>query len=92
VPAPGTPGDGELLDNGDENERMTDPLRALVVADTHLKEGQSARLIERLRGADLTCDIDAVFHAGDLVHPDVLDAPATIPSWSRFSRDASRKT
>jgi uncharacterized protein len=57
---------------------MTDARRALVVADTHLKAGQGARLMERLHDAELTQDIDAVFHAGDLVHPDVLDALAGI--------------
>jgi uncharacterized protein len=57
---------------------MTEPRSALVVADTHLRDGEGARLIERLRSADLTRDVDVVFHAGDLVHPDVLDALAAI--------------
>ena len=57
---------------------MSDVQRALVVADTHLGEGDGDRLIERLRGADLTNDVDVVLHAGDLVHPDVLDALGTI--------------
>ena len=57
---------------------MADVQRALVVADTHLGAGQSARLMSRLRDADLLGDIDAVFHAGDLVHADVLDALAAI--------------
>ena len=57
---------------------MSDLRRVLVVADTHLREGQGARLIERLRDADLTDGFDIVLHAGDLVHCDVLDALATI--------------
>jgi uncharacterized protein len=57
---------------------MNDLRRALVVADTHLKHGEGVRLVERLHGADLTRNIDAVFHAGDLVHPDVLDALAAV--------------
>jgi uncharacterized protein len=64
----------------DENGEMPDVRRALVVADTHLGAGQGARLIERLRDADLTRDIDAVFHAGDVVHEDVLDALSAIAS------------
>ncbi|HSM67007.1 MAG TPA: metallophosphoesterase family protein [Ilumatobacteraceae bacterium] len=57
---------------------MSDVGRALVVADTHLREGQGARLIDRLRAADLTDGFDAVLHAGDLVHADVLDTLAEI--------------
>jgi putative phosphoesterase len=57
---------------------MSDVRRVLVVADTHLRKGQGDRLIERLGDADLTDGIDVVLHAGDLVHPDVLDALATI--------------
>ena len=57
---------------------MADTQRALVVADTHLGEGQSARLMDQLRTAGLLDDIDAVFHAGDLVHEDVLDALAAV--------------
>jgi uncharacterized protein len=57
---------------------MSDVCRLLVVADTHLREGQGDRLVDRLRGADLTDAVDLVLHAGDLTHPDVLDALATI--------------
>jgi uncharacterized protein len=46
-------------------------LRALLVADTHLRAGQGPRLVERieheLRRADL------VIHAGDIVDASVLD-------------------
>jgi uncharacterized protein len=62
----------------DDNGAMTDARRALVVADTHLKAGQGGRLMERLRNAELTRDIDAVFHAGDLVDADVLDALSVV--------------
>jgi len=57
---------------------MSDVRRALVVADTHLREGEGARLIDRLRDAALTDGFDVVLHAGDLIHPDVLGALATI--------------
>ena len=57
---------------------MTDARRALVVADTHLGAGQGDRLMQRLGAASLTRDVDAVFHAGDLVHGDVLDALTAI--------------
>jgi putative phosphoesterase len=57
---------------------MSDVCRLLVVADTHLREGQSDRLVDRLRDADLTDGVDVVLHAGDLTHSDVLDALATI--------------
>jgi putative phosphoesterase len=55
---------------------MADAARVLVVADTHLAAGQSERLMDRLRDADLLGGLDAIFHAGDLVHDDVLDALA----------------
>jgi uncharacterized protein len=64
--------------DADDNGAMPDIRRALVVADTHLGAGHGARLIERLDGADLTRNVDAVFHAGDLVHADVLDALGAI--------------
>ena len=58
--------------------------RALVVADTHLGDGQAPRLIDRLRhlldgldgldGVDGHDGVDAIFHAGDIVHPSVLGA------------------
>jgi uncharacterized protein len=57
---------------------MPDIRRVLVVADTHLGAGQGARLIERLDSADLTRNIDAIFHAGDVVHADVLDALSAV--------------
>ena len=57
---------------------MSDARRVLVVADTHLREGQGSRLTERLRDADLTEGVDVVLHAGDLVHADVVDALAAI--------------
>jgi putative phosphoesterase len=57
---------------------MTDVRRALVVADTHLAAGQSGGLMERLHAAGVTEGVDLVFHAGDLVHGDVLDALAAI--------------
>jgi uncharacterized protein len=57
---------------------MTDVRRVLAVADTHLGSGQSDRLMERLHAAGLTEGVDVVFHAGDLVHCDVLDALAAI--------------
>ena len=57
---------------------MADVQRALVVADTHLGRGHSARLMDRLRDADLLGDLDAIFHAGDLVHEDVLEALAAV--------------
>lgn len=46
--------------------------RALVVSDTHLGDGQASRLLDRLTG--LTDGLDAVFHAGDVVHMSVLGA------------------
>ncbi|MFN8020442.1 MAG: metallophosphoesterase family protein [Acidimicrobiales bacterium] len=46
--------------------------RALVVSDTHLGDGQADRLITRL-GA-LLDGLDAILHAGDVVHAGVLSA------------------
>ena len=46
--------------------------RVLVVSDTHLGDGQAGRLLERVAG--LTDGVEAVFHAGDVVHMSVLGA------------------
>lgn len=62
----------------DDNGPVADVHRVLVVADTHLGAGQGGRLMERLHAAGVTHDVDAVFHAGDLVHDDVLHALAAV--------------
>jgi putative phosphoesterase len=51
---------------------MTTPARVLAVSDTHLGDGQADRLITRLGG--LLDGLDAILHAGDVVHPGVLAA------------------
>jgi uncharacterized protein len=51
-------------------------VRALVVSDTHLGDGQAQRLIDRLTA--LTEGVDVVLHAGDVVDTSVLDALAAI--------------
>lgn len=52
---------------------MSTRARALVVADTHLGDGQASRLLDRLSDLDLA-GVDAIFHAGDIVHMSVLGA------------------
>jgi uncharacterized protein len=52
--------------------------RVLVVADTHLRAGEAPRLINRLIDAGVTEHVDVVLHAGDIVHPDVIDALSEI--------------
>ena len=47
-------------------------MNVLVLADTHLGEGQGARLVERLRAQLETTDV--IIHAGDVVHGSVLQA------------------
>ncbi len=51
---------------------MTTPARVLAVSDTHLGDGQADRLITRL--GSLLDGLDAILHAGDVVHPGVLAA------------------
>jgi len=46
-------------------------VRALVVADTHLGAGRGHRLLDRLGPA--LQEADVILHAGDIVHPSVLD-------------------
>lgn len=52
----------------------TQALRALVVSDTHL----SAETLDRMPPEvwDMATEADVVLHAGDVVHPAVLDALA----------------
>ena len=47
-------------------------MNVLVLADTHLGEGQGARLVERLCGHLETADV--IIHAGDVVDASVLTA------------------
>lgn len=47
-------------------------MNVLVLADTHLGDGQGARLVERLRAHLETTDV--IIHAGDVVHRSVLKA------------------
>ncbi len=59
---------------------MTDQVdrsvRALAIADTHLGDGQAARLFDRL--GSLVDGIDVILHAGDITAVSVLDALAAI--------------
>jgi uncharacterized protein len=47
-----------------------DSVSALVVADTHLGDGQAHRLIDRL--GSLLDEVDVILHAGDITHESVL--------------------
>lgn len=51
-------------------------LNVLVLADTHLREGQGDRLIERL-GSHVD-DVDAIIHAGDVTDSSVLSQLAEL--------------
>lgn len=44
----------------------------LLLADTHLGEGQAARLVDKLSGQLGTCDV--IIHAGDITDASVLTA------------------
>jgi putative phosphoesterase len=52
-------------------------IRALLVADTHLAQGQGARLVERVDLHLGTADV--VLHAGDVTDASILDALAAEP-------------
>jgi uncharacterized protein len=47
-------------------------LKVLLLADTHLCEGQAARLVDKLSGQLGTCDV--IIHAGDITDASVLTA------------------
>ncbi|MEP7048631.1 MAG: metallophosphoesterase family protein [Ilumatobacteraceae bacterium] len=47
-------------------------MNVLLLADTHLREGDASRLIDRLGGHLQTADV--IIHAGDITHPSVLTA------------------
>jgi putative phosphoesterase len=49
-------------------------VHALLIADTHLRGGQSDRLLERIDG--LLDGVDVIVHAGDITDPAVLAALA----------------
>lgn len=49
-------------------------MNVLLLADTHLSEGQGARLVERLR--DHLERVDVIIHAGDVTDASVLTALA----------------
>jgi hypothetical protein len=46
-------------------------MRVLLVADTHLRNGQEGRLVTRL--GEHLARADAIIHAGDITHAAVLD-------------------
>jgi putative phosphoesterase len=57
---------------------VTLPARILAVADTHLGAGQGDLVLERLATVPDPTRFDAVFHAGDIVHREVLDVLGTL--------------
>ena len=47
-------------------------MNVLLLADTHLGEGQAARLVDKMRGHLETADV--IIHAGDVTDPSILAA------------------
>ena len=58
-------------------------MNVLVLADTHLGEGQAARLVDKLGAHIETADV--IIHAGDVTDASVLTALAESRRSARFS-------